>query len=327
MRRAAFTLIELLVVIAIIAILIALLVPAVQKTREAASRISCVNNLKQLGLAMHNYHDSEKGFPSGYLVKSWPGEGGTVPAGHYRWSSLAQLTPYLEQANVYRMLDLTYPLFGGPNSSPPYSVFPPNRPGVSLVVPLFLCPSDGMRQVDPAFGPSNYMACAGSGAGGGDATAGDGLFFVNSRIRFTDIIDGTSNTAAMSEAPLGPGGTDVTDPSKVDPVTMYASLGTGATLSDAACQSAGTWKTNRGMRWADGAYPTGLYNHWLPPNAKTPDCIRHSNPGWRAARSRHPGGVNVLFADGSVHFISDAVALPTWRALGSRHGGEAVSGF
>ncbi len=328
MRRQGFTLIELLVVIAIIAILIALLVPAFQKVREAANRISCTNNLKQLGLALHNYHDANRHLPYGYQVKQWSGEGGTVPAGHFRWSVLAELTPYLEQSNVYRTLDLDYPLYGGPDSDPPYSVFPPNRDGVALIVPIFLCPSDRFTQVRDDRGPGNYVACAGSGANGGDATDADGSFFVNSRIRLTDILDGTSNTAAMSESLLGPGtGSNytITDPALVDPQTMYRSLGFSDTLSEANCAGTTEWRTHRGSTWADGAYPNGLYNHYYRPNDNEPDCLRHSNPGWRAARSRHPGGVNILLGDGSVHFIVDTVDLSAWRALSTINNGEVIT--
>src|SRR5437763_11642403 len=137
----AFTLIELLVVIAIIAILIALLLPAVQKVREAANRMKCSNNLKQLGIALHNYHDAQKTLPAGYqnlVTAQYP----ALPASRFRWSFIARLTPYLEQTNIYNSLDLTIPLYMDSQGN----VFPVNRAGVSRVVSILLCPSDSQMQ-------------------------------------------------------------------------------------------------------------------------------------------------------------------------------------
>jgi prepilin-type N-terminal cleavage/methylation domain-containing protein/prepilin-type processing-associated H-X9-DG protein len=322
--RRGFTLIELLVVIAIIAILIGLLLPAVQKVRAAAARTSCSNNLKQIGLAMHNYEGARGTLPAAYLIQHWPGENGTVPAGHFRWSALAQLTPYLEQTNVYNALDLTVPLFGGPQSNPPFSVFPQNREAVAAIVPTFLCPSDpGPRPVLPGRGPSNYNACTGSGIEP-DAVRSDGVFFANSKVKIVEITDGTSNTVAFSESLLGTGGPNPVGPNAGDVRTMYKSLPTGATLDAATCEASSEWRTNRQSTWADGAYPTGLYNHWLPPNSPSPDCLRHSNPAWKAARSQHENGVNVLLTDGSVRLVPNTVNLSIWRAVGSRAGGEVV---
>jgi len=161
MRRRAFTLIELLVVIAIIAVLIALLLPAVQQAREAARRSQCKNNLKQLGLALHNYHSSLNVFPPNLV----PGGNFNYSAGN--WGVLAFLNPYLDQTNVYNLMNLSAPTYA---STSPYNIADPNNAkAVAIIVPLFLCPSDRGQPVAlnaygiAAIGPTNYAACQGSG--------------------------------------------------------------------------------------------------------------------------------------------------------------------
>src|SRR4051812_45341896 len=149
-----FTMIEVLVVIAIIGVLVALLLPAVQMAREAARRSQCLNNLRQLGLAIHNFEAANKRLPVGSESKAYAAAP-TFPYNFYRWSALAYLTPYLEQSNVYNGLDLTVPLYAPPS----FAIATQNQAAVKTVVPLFLCPSDLKKAVADGFGPTNYAAC------------------------------------------------------------------------------------------------------------------------------------------------------------------------
>jgi prepilin-type N-terminal cleavage/methylation domain-containing protein/prepilin-type processing-associated H-X9-DG protein len=320
-RRSGFTLIELLVVIAIIAVLIGLLLPAVQKVREAAARTQCLNNLKQLGLAMHTYHDANKSFPSGYLNQTSPQYPAT-PSFLFRRSAVAKNAPYVEQSNLYNALDMTIPLYQDTAGT----VFPQNQFGVAQTVKLFLCPSDQYTVASPGFGPTNYVACLGSGANGGTRTAGDGIFYNNSSVRMTEITDGTSNTAMMSEQILGPGGAAPTSAAQVDVRLHYASLRVRQPVTDALCQGATVWLSDRGARWADGEVQYAMYDHHYPPNPPVWDCVAIEY-SWKPARSRHTGGVNLLLADGSVRFVSNGVNPVTWQGVGSRNGGEVLGDF
>src|SRR5689334_11093541 len=196
-RRSGFTLIELLVVIAIIAVLIALLLPAVQAAREAARRIQCTNNLKQIGLALHNYHASWNGFPVGFLY-AYRGVLPNSSPSQYRWSALAQMSPYLEQAVLFNALNFDFPLAHMPTTSGalfwPY--FPANTTAMATRVSLFLCPSDGAPPPAEGSGPTNYAFCSGTGVNGGDATNADGAFILGPSESVANITDGTSQTAA-----------------------------------------------------------------------------------------------------------------------------------
>ncbi|CAN5610610.1 DUF1559 domain-containing protein [soil metagenome] len=325
-RRGGFTLIELLVVIAIIGILIALLLPAVQAAREAARRSQCLNNLKQLGIALHNYNATIGCFPIGYTIydQPWPGDP-TVPGGHAKWGVLALTTPFLEQTAVYEALNFNFPLIGGPNQN--YTIFPENLTALSTRVGIFHCPSDGLDQsVAPVFG-SNYVANAGSGV---DVPANgyrrvNGTFYVNSSTRIAEIRDGTSNTVVMSESLVGPGGAyNIPATSMNDDRRRYiAHVGT-LTVED--CLAAVNVHPNKRGNWGDGDANGLSYTHWYPPNPPNPSCNRHS-VGWSEASSFHPGGVNVLLGDGSVRFVKDTINLETWRALATRRGGEIIGEF
>ncbi len=321
-RAGGFTLVELLVVIAIIGILVALLLPAVQASRESARRTSCTNNLKQLGIAAQNFHSAQNGFPVGAESKPYPAKP-TNAWSLYRWSSLAHLTPFLEESNVYNALDLKVPLYDGVT----LSVTSENQAGVALVVPLFLCPSDEGRIVAPGFGPTNYAACAGTGINGGSPQKTDGIFFVNSHTRLSQVTDGSSHTALFSESVLGnPNGTATQNDPQVDYKFILS-----APLTATKCNNTQQWNqsSGRGFSWANGEFRCALYNHLNTPNAPAFDClgvqIASLTPyGWRAARSRHPGGVNLLMADGAVRFVPDSVDPDLWKALATCNGNEIM---
>jgi prepilin-type N-terminal cleavage/methylation domain-containing protein/prepilin-type processing-associated H-X9-DG protein len=332
--REAFTLIELLVVIAIIGVLIGLLLPAVQKVREAAHRAQCADNLKQIALAMHNYESAQ-----GHLPPAFRGEG--APAYFDSWSPLAELNPYLEQTAIYRQMDLSLPTY---ESTIPFDITGPNQFAVQQAVKSFLCPSDKMQPVTigpaygvPVLGPTNYAFCNGSGTNGGSPWEADGAFVAQRPMRIADITDGTSNTAMASESTLGEGTESASGPPPAPLSTVYGYLA-GQPLSEQACARATLWNDERlrGFMWASGEIRCASYNHYFPPNAPQADCVtfdvrpgpqRYTALGWRTARSRHSGGVNLALCDGSVRFIPDTIDLAVWRSLATRAGGEMVRDF
>jgi type II secretory pathway pseudopilin PulG len=311
-----------LIVVAIIGALVSLLLPAVQAAREAARRSSCVNNLRQLGIAASHHVSAVGHFPSGSEAKAHPGAP-LAPWTLYRWSALAKLTPYLEQTAAHDVIRLDLPLYGSN-----LQVTPENLEAARLVVGDFLCPSDIGRAVSDEFGPTNYAACAGSGSRGGSPHTSDGIFFVNSATRPGEIADGLSKTALFSESTLG----EAHAPDH-DPQTEYKFVFT-APLTETLCRNTIQWNVTdlRGFAWVNGEFRCALYNHRFTPNSTTPDCmgvsiggdvtVRYTPYGWRGPRSKHTGGVNLLTADGGVQFVNDDVEEGTWRALATVKGGE-----
>jgi prepilin-type N-terminal cleavage/methylation domain-containing protein len=331
-----FTLVELLVVIAIVGILIALILPAVQAARESARRTQCLNKLKQLGLALNNYYSAQQHFPSGLVSKQYPADP-SHPYTFYRWSALAQILPYLENQSVHKMLDLSYPLYM-PGAGYPFS--DANKAGIAVSLSDFLCPSDLGLPVKDGLGPTNYVACSGSGIGGGTPFKTDGIFFVNSATRISQIKDGTTHTAAFAESLLGvdtPKGSDGVFYSSTPQRSYKFVLKFSGTpdLTDSACNASMNFNSTasngndpRGFAWSSGEYRSASYNHYYAPNAQEFDCVTsvtidptpppakpllYSAYGWRAARSLHRGGVCVLFADGSARLIGEGIESEVWR--------------
>ena len=314
-RHSAFTLIELLVVIAIIAILIGLLLPAVQKVREAAARMKCSNNLKQLGLAMHNYESAYHAFPQGR--NQYPKV----------VSAPARLLAFVEQDNLQKLVSYEGTLAD-----------PQNVAASKTRVGLFVCPSDPLSGQVPGLTDygTNYVACNGTGVildANGNISSftkipdGNGIF-AQVPVRVGDIADGTSNTAAFSESTLGNGVPVTGIPSDARFIILEVAGGNDPTPSDCNAGN-GAWVATRGGQWINGHFGNTLYNHYYPPNPPAKwDCGNGShNKALTAARSFHTAGVNLLLTDGSVRFVRDSIDLSTWRGLSTRAGGEILGEF
>lgn len=294
-RHRGFTLIELLVVIAIIAILVALLLPAVQQAREAARRSSCKNNLKQLGVAMHNYHDTH----------------GTLPVGVHRccWGTWqVAILPQIEQGNLFSL----YQNSGGTDATGPRYSSAPNTTNVTNKrIETLSCPSDPENRPFGNLTSHNYAVNFGNTGYGQQRNLNgvqwQGAPFKSRAVqRFRDITDGTSNTLLMAEVRQGQG----------RDLRGFSWWGDAAQFT--------TYLTpNSGL-------PDRIYTSYYCQNNQTnPPCAASSgsNPTMFASRSQHTGGVQVLLADGSVPFISDNINLGTWRALSTTQGSEVLGEF
>lgn len=357
--RRGFTLIELLVVIAIIAILVSLLLPAVQAVREAARKAQCHDHLHNLALAMHNYESNYLAFPMAGSVDT-------------DFSVQARLLPYVEQKNLQNLLDFRLPAFTGN-----YAAKVPNpqfAEAFAQPIPLFLCSSDPAPDqtvvtVSGAaylYGGLSYMVSYGSGQKTNNDLRWrtDGVVYQHSRVRFADIIDGASNTVFLSES-VRSQGADIALPAGTLPQFPYrytlngsGGVSSGLNAVPGMLATGGAWSgyTNgnmmisdpdlaavwpsftdwrggespalrgRGISWAFSGAINSLTNGYNPPNSRIPDVVTHMT-GYFGPRSWHPGGASVAMGDGTVRFLSDSLDTLLHRALHSRDGGEVVGAF
>lgn len=310
-RRSGFTLVELLVVIAIIGTLVALLLPAVQAAREAARRMSCSNNLKQLGLAMHNYHDTHLKFPYAYRTLDDPPGMNGIPAGitHARDTWFHRLLPMLEQQALSEMYEADNSPFVNSGGAALQAM-------IKVKIPMLACPSNpeyGGAGANHAEGfQGTYGVClSGSGTTGITTTAqGTGMFYYQSKTSFRDLLDGSTNTIMAGEGIARP----------LDSTGAHGDLGQ-------------YWG---GATWGGTGFTTAE-----PPNTTLPDRPHScksvnvkrapcqsggSSRGqqYNFSRSYHPGGVMVVMGDGAVRFVSDTINTVVFRNLGDRDSGEVI---
>jgi len=325
--RRGFTLVELLVVIAIIGALVALLMPAVQAAREASRRATCGNNLKQLGLALHHYHETYSACPPAGIFIT-----GSSGLGSLGVSAQARLLPFIEKQSVRDLIRFDLPWND-----------PLNQPASTMAVSVFRCPSDANSLIPPNAGAANnYYVNQGSEiiygnpwwpqyANTPNATMPppSGVFYFESGIKFADILDGLSTTAAFCEKVTGDFNNGVSSPDSdtyrpgTYPATPDAALADCLAVNTADLTRQGY--SNVGAPWLQSYHSTTVYFHVAPPNQRS--CMYPPGRIMTTANSRHPGGVQLGLCDGSVRFVTDSIAIPVWRALGTRRGRESIRDF
>ena len=319
--RPGFTLVELLVVIAIIGILVGLLLPAVQAAREAARRMQCSNNLKQIGLSIHNYESATKRLPGGMLPIS-------------EATPHTALLPYIEAGNQFALFNFSVSLNG--------SLL--NSAAIRQTLPFFICPSAPARTGWSWAGHADYMQNLGGNAQMANTATvpwsppilRTGPFSYNSTTRFGDVTDGLSNTAAFAEIRRGPhpgtgSSLGVIARTNIEYYAVATNLADAswtvanrAVYDAAVCDAPATsaW-LYRGLQYYRGLTVATFYTHTLTPNSRFRDCAGTAN-GHMASRSFHTGGVNMARLDGSVSFVSNSVDQLIWLATGTMNGGEVA---
>lgn len=335
-RRPAFTLIELLVVIAIIAILIALLVPAVQKVREAAARTQCLNNLKQIGLAVHNYESARRAYPPSMIIPV----GVAFTSNNGSWSIHGRILPYVEQASAYAMVNLEMAWDAQGNTGVP-----------TMRIPIYVCPSEINDTVRTSGGnayvyPQTYGFNFGTWFVYEPSTGrgGDGMFFPNARLKPTSILDGLSNTLCAAEVKaFTPYVRNTADPGAMPPTSPAAAAAMAAGGQNKLGPT--TNDCTGHTEWPDGRVHHSGFTTVFTPNTVVPltvagkthdidytsrqegNSATQRTYGAITSRSYHSGIVNVLLMDGSARSVTDSITLNVWRSLGTRQGGEVVANY